>query len=959
MNKYIILSIIMLALLFSNDKSNSDALKVHTFTLDNGLTVYINEDHNTTSVFGAVVVKGGGKRDPNDATGIAHYLEHLLFKGTEEMGTINYIEEKVYIDSIEVKYEELSKTKDEKLRLEIQSKINDLSIKAGAYAIPNELDRIIEGMGGTWVNAFTSNDAIVYLNKIPGNQIEKWLDVYSHRFINPVFRLFQAELEAVYEEKNISMDNPFGQVFEIYSKKFFKNHPYGQQTILGSVDHLKNPSLNKMKEYFNEYYVANNMALILTGDIYKDDIIPIIKDKFEKWESGSVPKPLNIQEDSFNGREKFSKRLTPIKLGVLGYRAVAAGHPDEEILDVCTQLLTNESKTGLIDQLAIKRKIMAAGAFNINFVDHGGINFFFMPKIFFQSLNKAERLLIGEIKKLKSGEFDDEFFNAVKLTMLRQYEENIENMEGRLFTLINTYVEDKSWKDVSNFPQRLENITKEDVIRIANKYFGDNYLVFHSKMGFPKKHKLEKPSFKPIIPQNSEKESIYASKLKNIPENELNLKFIDFNSDVESKEISKNINLYKTHNPINNIFNLTMEYGIGTYENPTLEQTAELLDLLGTDNYSLNEYKNELQKIGTTISFNSDKNYFRINIKGFDKYFNQSLELVSEFINYVKEDDKKIKILIDNAKTTRKMEKKDPSMLGKALRDYVNYGDKSYYKSRMTIKEIKKSKSKDYILSFKNAIKYELNILYTGKLDIDLVSSSIQNILPLIDTPINSNSPIHMEINESKEDIIYLVHDKKAIQSQIYFTVKGNIINEDNRKTSRAYNKYFSGGMSSIVFQEIREFRSLAYSTWANYYNPWDNDVTGYFMGYVGCQGDKTIEAISVFKEITHNIPQKPERLEMVKSNLIKGINSKRPNFRSFPSMVLNWLKQGYSQDPRINRVDYYKTMQFDDIITFQKDQISSKPTVITILADKRQIDIKELKNHGKVIFLDKKDILN
>ena len=272
MNKYIILSIIMLALLFSNDKSNSDALKVHTFTLDNGLTVYINEDHNTTSVFGAVVVKGGGKRDPNDATGIAHYLEHLLFKGTEEMGTINYIEEKVYIDSIEVKYEELSKTKDEKLRLKIQSKINDLSIKAGAYAIPNELDRIIEGMGGTWVNAFTSNDAIVYLNKIPGNQIEKWLDVYSHRFINPVFRLFQAELEAVYEEKNISMDNPFGQVFEIYSKKFFKNHPYGQQTILGSVDHLKNPSLNKMKEYFNEFYVANNMYLIIAGDFNKRNI---------------------------------------------------------------------------------------------------------------------------------------------------------------------------------------------------------------------------------------------------------------------------------------------------------------------------------------------------------------------------------------------------------------------------------------------------------------------------------------------------------------------------------------------------------------------------------------------------------------------------------------------------------------------------------------------------------------
>jgi len=959
MKHYITLPFFTLSFLCGVDSNNSKALEVYTFTLDNGLTVYINEDRNTTSVFGAVVVKGGGKSDPKDATGIAHYLEHLLFKGTDQMGTINYSKEKVYLDSIESKYNELGKTNDIDQRLSIQKEINELSIKAGDYAIPNEFDRIMEGMGGSWVNAYTSNDAIVYLNKIPGNQIEKWLDVYSHRFINPVFRLFQAELETVYEEKNRSMDNPFNKVFENFSERFFKNHPYGQQTILGSVEHLKNPSLSKMKEYFDKYYVANNMALVLTGDVDKDEVIPLIEEKFGRWKSGEVPKPLNIDELSFNGREQFSKRLTPIRLGVMGFRTVPAGHPDEETLEVCIQLLTNESKTGLIDKLVTKRKIMSAGAFNMNFVDHGGTNFFFMPKLFFQSLKRAENLLLNEIEKIKKGDFDDDFFNAVKLTMTRQYEQNIESMEGRLYTLVNTYIENKNWDDVSSWPQRLDKISKKDIVKIANKYFDDDYLVMYSKMGFPKKQKLEKPSFKPIIPKNSEKESLYATKIKNMDEKKLSLKFLDFNKDVEHQMISENIHLYKTHNQINSIFNLTFEYGIGTHEDPTLEQTAEILDLLGTNNYSVSKFKSELQKIGTTITFNSDKNYFRINVKGFDKYLNESMKLVSEFMLNVSEDDKKIKILIDNAKTTRKMERKNPTTIGKALRDYVNYGENSYSMRRMTVKEIKKSKSKDYINSFKNAIKYELNILYTGQIDIEILKTDLINNLYLEKKPIASNSPVYVEINNIEKDIIYFVHDKEAVQSQIYFTIKGDIINEDNRKYSRAYNKYFSGGMSSIVFQEIREFRSLAYSSWANYYNPWYNDKQGYFSGYIGCQGDKTIEAITVFKDITHNMPEKVERIDQVRSSLIKGINSNRPNFRRFPSMILNWLKQGYQEDPRIKRVDYYNNMKFDDIVNFQNLHIKSKPTVITILADKKQVDMKELDKMGEVIFLNKKDILN
>ena len=953
----LLLMLIMASTIITAEEYNP--MDVQTYILDNGLTVYLNEDHNTTSVFGAVVVKGGGKRDPQDATGIAHYLEHLLFKGTEEMGTIDYDQEKLYLDSIQVKYDELGTIEDKTERLAIQTEINRLSVKAGEFAIPNEFDRLLEGMGGTWINAFTSDDVIAYFNKFPGDQIEKWLEVYSHRFEKPVFRLFQSELETVYEEKNRAMDNVFRNVFVTYLEKFYKNHPYGQQTVLGSVDHLKNPSLTKMREYYDTYYVANNMALIISGDFSIDAALPIIKEKFGNWKSGEIPPPLGITEEPFDGREKISKRMTPIKVGMMGFRTVPAGHPDEGKINLCNKILTNGSSTGLIDALKVEGKLMDAGAFPMDYVDMGANNFIFIPKLFFQSLNNAEKLVLGQIDKLKQGDFEDEFFQAVKLTMLREHEENMESMEGRLFTLIDAYTKGKTWEDITEWPIKLEAITKEEVVAVANKYFGDNYLVMHSKMGFPKKHKLEKPKFEPVIPKNTEEKSTFSQHMENVPEGELKLSYIDFKEDVHISELANKINLYHTTNPINSIFSLKVQFGVGTFADPKLQQTAELLNLLGTSQLSFNQFKGELQKIGTTLDVRVDQDYFWINLKGFDNRFEESLTFLADFMTQVKGDDSKIKILLNNAKAGRKMEVKEPSTVGRALRDYVYYGEKSAYLNRMTVKEIKKSTSADYLQSFTNAQQYEADVFYTGKITEERVSKLLLKHIPFADDPMESNSPTDLAVNSWDKDVVYLINDKKAVQSQIYFSVNGNETDENSRMIGEAYNKYFGRGMGSLVFQEIREFRSLAYSTRASYSASFYNGKKSYFNGYVGCQTDKSLDAISVFKDLALNMPAKPERLEQIKSSLIKGINSNRPSFRSFPGMVATWSKQGYDTDPRKTRVIYYENMPFADIVEFQKENISGKPMAITILTDKKRVDMEKLKDYGEIITLKKKDIFN
>ena len=366
-------------LIFISLYGEDNKINVEIYTLGNGMTVLLNDDHNESSVFGAIAVKGGGKQDPEDATGIAHYLEHMLFKGTTELGTVDYETEKVFLDSIEILYDQLGTISNTDQRLSIQKEINDLNIKASEYAIPNEFDRLVESIGGTGVNAFTNDDMIVYISSFPGHQINKWLDINSHRFVKPVFRLFQSEMETVYEEKNRSMDNPIIKLIEEYLFNFFKKHPYGQQTVIGTVGHLKNPSLIKMKDYYETYYVANNMYLLLSGNFDSYGLKEQIEQTFGQLKSGPNPSFVNVQEDPFQGREVVSKRFTPIRIGVIGFRMPNPRHHDYETLKVIQNLFNNRSSTGLLDKLSVNNKLIMTQAIpDLAGADLGGMAFLFI-----------------------------------------------------------------------------------------------------------------------------------------------------------------------------------------------------------------------------------------------------------------------------------------------------------------------------------------------------------------------------------------------------------------------------------------------------------------------------------------------------------------------------------------------------------------------------------------------------
>jgi len=947
---------LVLGLYNSLSAQNNLNFKINQFKLDNGLTVVLSEDHNQPTVYGVVVTKAGSKNDPADATGMAHYMEHMLFKGTEELGTIDWSKEKPYIDKIISLYEELGKTTDAEKRKEIQKKINEASVEANKYAIPNELDKVLKQIGSTDVNANTSFDRTVFHNAFPSNEIERWIEIYSHRFMRPVFRGFQSELETVYEEKNLYSDMFQFNLFEEFNKTFFKNHPYGQQPLIGTIEHLKNPSLNKMYEFFNTYYVPNNMALVLVGDFETEKVLPIIKEKFGAWKAKEIPKPKVWEEKPFNGREFVEKKLSPIKLEMLGFRAPKRGDKDEIAMKICASMLSNSSQTGLLDKLTIEHKLLAAMSFYESYNDYGQFIIFAVPKIIGQKLEDAEKLVLEQLENLRKGNFSDELLQVIKLEKYIDISQQLESNEGKAMLLAEMIGHNIDINEIYNIQDKIKQITKQDIINVAQKYLNGNYLAFYSRIGSMKKEKLEKPGFKPVV-SNTNATSTFAKKIEEMPTLPIKEKFIDFRNDVQFNRIKKGINIYRVENPYNNIFTLKIKYGMGEYYHPLLKYACQLANLSGTTNKTVSDFKFELAKLGCNLNILSDRSYTTIEMSGIEDNLTQAVLLLNDFLQSIKADANKLENILQSEKSNRKIEMSEPEQVAQALFQWVEFGRKSTFIDRPTISELKKVGVDSLIKVFKLATTFECDVHYIGKKSLKEVISILKNNISWTTNPKTSLAPANVNINQYSENAVYFINAPKALQSKIYFLMNQKPFYNDYEPYIDAFNAYFSGDFSGLVLQEIREYRSMAYSAGARFTIPAKSGKESIFIGYIGTQADKTIEAVQVFDSLVRFMPQKNDRWSFLINYLVKSSLTNRPFFRDLSETLVRWKLLGYQHDPNQEKIPVYYDMKFDDMYRFYKENIKDKPMVIVIVGDEKRIDMKKLTQFGKINKLKKKDV--
>ncbi len=935
--------------------SAQKAVDFKSYKLENGLTVYLWPDKNQPNVTGMLAVRAGALDEPAQYTGLAHYLEHVLFKGTQKIGSFDWEKEKSHYERIISLYDQYAETADPILRADLERQINEESLLAAQYASTSEFSNLVEGMGGEGLNAGTAYDMTVYYNSFPTFQMEKWLDLYSERLINPVFRSFQAELENVFEEYNMYQDNNYTHVQNFLASNLYKGHPY-ERDIIGHPEHLKNPHLSKLIEFYNAWYVPSNMALILVGNFEEKDAEPLIKAKFGRLEARNIPERPTYPEADFTANPKYSAKLGYSPSVYWAYKTVSVGHEDEFVLDFCASLLSNSMQTGLLDKITLDGDVQYAGAFVDSRRDQGRFMIMAVPyydsgQQRYDSDKATEKVVMQEVDKLKSGNIEDWLIESVKNSELRSYELMLENPSSKVSLLSNIFSYNLPNDYLLQMREKTKAITKEDIQRVAKKYIDGNHLTLSIETGTPKKNKLKKPDIKPID-QPKGKTSTYAEYLKSIPVTPVPEVYNNF-ADVKKIDLYDKVKLHYSVNPMNDYFSITLKYGVGTKKMPKLAYAASLMNSAGImPNTAAQELRREFSELNATCNYYATDDYFYITLVGLESNLEDICRLMTRQTLMPKLDDKQLNRVVGQEISSRLMvEKKSVDVLGDAFLDYTFYKEKSDYIDRLTLEEIYFLKISELTGEVIRATDYALDIHYVGKRDVNEVKELLKANLPLKEGVKPSESPLVEEKVKYDKQTIYFLPNAEAQQAKIYFYIDGFNYNIADDVSIDAFNQYFSGGFNGLVMQEIREYNSMAYTAAGYMSTPPIQNKNTYFLGYVGTQPDKVADAIDLYMGLLTNMPQYPERIDNIKTYLKQtALTAKPQTFRSKSMLFDAWKTAGYNDDPAKMNMSKIDALTFDQIVNFYEQKIKGKPITIVIMGDQKLINTKQIESkHGKI----------
>lgn len=929
-----------------NTPNENDPLNAAIFELENGLRVYLTENHEEPRFYTEIAVRAGSKHDPADATGLAHYLEHLLFKGNQNLGTLDYAAEKPHLDKIVDLYEQHFNETDEQARAEIYAQINAEAQQAAEYSVPNEIDKLYNSMGGTGLNAHTWHEETVYKIGLPSNRLEQWAEIESDRYINPVFRLFHTELETVYEEKNRSLDNAGRIIATAVDELLYKTHPYGQQPTIGTVDHLKNPSLVYIQNYFDTYYVPNNMAIFISGDIDIDTTIELINDKFSHWEAKPLPDIGPWEEAPLSGPERMTVRYPGEEQVQLAFRTAPNSSPDKEALTLVDMILDNRT-AGLINlNLNQQQLVSNAGSSPLFLNDAGSQNLYGVPKQD-QSLEEVEQLLLDQLEIIKAGEFEDWIIPAIINDFKKNEKASQEFNTARVAMMRQSFIEGADWDHTVAELDRMEQLSKQDVVDVANKYFGDDYVAVYR---IDEQHDLppvEKPQIDPVVIDPT-RQSAFAANVLAMPYQEIEPVFVEADRDYRVIEFADGVELYYAPNPLNDLFSFSVGVDVGTEENEKLNLAAALMDVAGTENLSNEELQKEWYRMGTEFRFGAGENSSGFSLSGLDEQFENSVALMMDLIKQPSADEQTLEQLKGILLKSRDDRKSSPPAIAQALYMYNRYGEESPMLEALSSEEIRATTTDELLSLPASLLEYEHTLSYTGSLPLEELVSILRRQHTL-EGELKETPAFRFRTARQPTENEVLVVDQKTAQAQVRIEFSDGEYSEQDSALSSVYTSYFGSGMSSVVFQELREARALAYSASARYSQGRRENAENLMLGAIGTQTDKTVDALNAFVDLIDNMPQSEQRFDESVNSLLNRYRTSKLSFREVIGAVRGWELLGLEGDPRQQRYAQLQSVQLGDLVEFQETHVKERAKLISVVGDLSIIDTEELAQFGTV----------
>ena len=926
-----------------------DLTKTRIYTLDNGLKVYLSVNKEKPRIQTFIAVRTGSKNDPAETTGLAHYLEHLMFKGTKQFGTNNPEAEAPLLDEITSRYEAYRKLTDPAARKQAYHEIDSVSQLAAQYNIPNEYDKLMAAIGAQGTNAYTSNDVTCYTEDIPSNEIENWAKIQSDRFQNMVIRGFHTELEAVYEEYNIGLSSDMRKLFEVVSKKLWPNHPYGTQTTIGTQDHLKNPSIVNIKNYFNKWYVPNNVAICMAGDFDFDQTIAIIDKYFSGWKPGAdVRQPVFAPLPSLTSPKDTTIVGQEAEQVWVAWRSKQANSLQADPLELMEDVLSN-GRAGLFDlDLNQTMKVQRASAGSELMHDHGGFLLMGSPKQG-QSLDEVKNLMMGEIDKLRKGEFPDNLLPSIINNKKRRHYQQLEDNRSRADLFVDAFINEVEWEREVGKINRISKITKQEIIDFANQFFTDGYVVVYKKQGIDStQKKIDKPAITPI-PANRDMMSQFVKDIQNSKVEPIQPKFVDFKKDLTFAETKSKLPLRYVKNNENGLFELEFRYEFGREADNRYSIARDYMNYLGTDKMTSAEIKQKFYELACDCYLYEGNDNLTVMLYGLSENMPAALELLENLWQNAKVDKAAYDQMVAKILKQRADAKKDQRRYFNTLFQYGTYGKRNSYTDVLSEQQLKDTDPQVLIDLLRNLKNFKHSVDYYGPMSVDEISGIISKIhktaKQLKEVP--EGKP-YVKEQATKNEVWIAPYDAKNIYMRMFHN-ENRGWNPDETATVSLFNEYFGGGMNGVVFQELREARGLAYNASAWYGRPSKIGEKESYFTHIITQNDKMMDCIKEFHHILNEFPASENAFKIAKEGLTKQLASLRVTKMNIINRWHSMQKLGLNYDLNEKIYNDLKNVTLQDIVNFEKANMANKAYRYLILGDEKNLDMESLEKIGPI----------
>ena len=926
-----------------------DPTGTRIYTLDNGLRVSLSVNKETPRIHTYVAVKTGSRNDPAETTGLAHYLEHLMFKGTKQFGTTDAEKEAPLLKDIEERYEKYRTLTDPEQRKKAYHGIDSVSQLAAKYFIPNEYDKLMSAIGAEKTNAYTSNDVTCYTEDIPANEVDNWAKIQADRFQNMVIRGFHTELEAVYEEYNIGLTRDGNKEWEALSKLLMPTHPYGTQTTIGTQEHLKNPSIVNIKNYFNRYYVPNNVAICMAGDMDPEKVIATIDKYFGSWKrSDALSFPQFPKQKPLTAPKDTTVMGPEAENIVLAWGFDGGQSLQSDTLDVIANILSN-GKAGLMDiNLSQKMKYLGGEAFAMSLAEYGLMGISASPKEG-QSLDEVKKLVLGEVENLKKGNFPDELLPAVINNMKLEYYHALEKNQDVADQFVDAFIKGREWQTVVGRLDRISKMTKAQIVAFANKYLNNNYALVYKRQGEDTtQKKIDKPQITPI-PSNRDLQSDFVKEIIASKTTPIEPRFVDFNKDLVKTKTKKGLPVLYVPNKQSGLFTLSFRYDFGLEADKRLPIAVDYLEYLGTNKLSPEQVKQRFYQLACDYSISAGTDNLNVTISGLNENMPKALWLVEHLLANAKVDKEAYMELVELVKKSRKDNRSNQNANFGALAAYGIYGPYNKVRNVMSNAELDKTSPQTLLNLLKGLRNYKHEVLYCGQSTPEALVKTIDEGHVIGKTLANVPQGKRYTEMQTKENEVWMApYEAKNIYMMLYNN-SGKGWNVEQQPMVYLFNEYFGTGMNGIVFQELRETRGLAYNASARYTTPSRVGGTESLQANIISQNDKMMDCVKAFNNIIDEMPQSDKAFELAKQASMKRIATERTTKFGIINAYLQARRLGLDFDIKERIYNALPKITLKEMVEFEKQAMAKKPLRYLILGDEKNLDMKGLEKIGKI----------